>query len=156
MLRCLVTTLISARLGSSQSSIAVDDCRAMNRAPRFLVHLLISTPEFRQDAASCGDSLELLFTEILPGSFRMGSSNGQRDERPVHEVTLYEALRDCNVRCHSEPMVCRDENHRGPRYKVKAIQCGVVDGVILREVSAQHIELEMMSVQGAPAGSVFV
>ena len=53
-------------------------------------------------------------------------------------------------------MVCRDENHRGPRYKVKAIQCGVVDGVILREVSAQHIELEMMSVQGAPAGSVFV
>ena len=60
----------------------------MNRAPRLLVLLVLSTPVFGQDAASYGDSLGPLFTESLPGSFRMGSSNGQRDERPVHMITL--------------------------------------------------------------------
>ena len=61
---------------------------AMTRATALIVLLLISTPVFGQDAASYGDSIGLKFTAIQPGTFRMGSSNGQKDERPVHEVTI--------------------------------------------------------------------
>lgn len=50
--------------------------------------LPVSTIVFGQSEDSFGDSIGLKFTLIPPGTFQMGSSNGQKDERPVHKVTI--------------------------------------------------------------------
>ncbi len=39
-----------------------------------------------------GLALGLTFTRIEPGTFRMGSTDGQADERPTHAVTLAQAF----------------------------------------------------------------
>jgi len=45
-----------------------------------------------QPTPGYGLGLGLTFTRIEPGTFRMGSTDGQADERPTHTVTLSEAF----------------------------------------------------------------
>ena len=45
-----------------------------------------------QPTSGYGLGLSLTFTRIEPGTFRMGSTDGQADERPTHTVTLSEAF----------------------------------------------------------------
>ena len=48
----------------------------------------MSVAGFRQDERLFGESIGLEFVVIEPGAFRMGSRDGDRDERPVHTVTI--------------------------------------------------------------------
>ncbi len=45
-----------------------------------------------QPTPGYGLALGLTFTRIEPGTFRMGSTDGQADERPTHTVTLSQAF----------------------------------------------------------------
>jgi len=61
-----------------------------NAVYRILVVLLVVFYGFAgaSEDASLTNSLGMTLVRIAPGSFQMGSTNGDYDEMPVHEVTL--------------------------------------------------------------------